>query len=123
MVHWKMLGRPDRAEPYFARVRKADPSQPVMLDFYREQYSTMGEPTKLVAILSDAQRRATTDADKLKLSLEIARVAQNDPQAGRCDRDRDRGFRGSGARPFGGREGRRTSCEAGRRCFSHIPNQ
>jgi tetratricopeptide (TPR) repeat protein len=81
MVHWKMLGRPDRAEPYFARVRKADPSQPVMLDFYREQYTTMGEPTKLVAILSDAQRRATTDTDKLKLSLEIARVAQNDPQA------------------------------------------
>ena len=81
MVHWKMLGRPDRAEPYFARVRKADPAQPVMLDFYREQYSAMGEPTKLVAILSDAQRRATTDVDKVRLSLEIARVAQNDPQA------------------------------------------
>jgi tetratricopeptide (TPR) repeat protein len=81
MVHWKMLGRPDRAEPYFARVRKADPAQPVMLDFYREQYSAMGEPTKLVAILSDAQRRAATDEDKVRLSLEIARVAQNDPQA------------------------------------------
>jgi tetratricopeptide (TPR) repeat protein len=81
MVQWKMLNRPDRAEPYFARVRKADPAQPVMLDFYREQYTAMGETLKLVAILSDAQRRATTDEEKLRLSLEIARVAQNDPQA------------------------------------------
>jgi tetratricopeptide (TPR) repeat protein len=81
MVQWKMLGRPDRAEPYFARVRKADPAQPVMLDFYREQYTTTGETLKLVAILSDAQRRTASDEEKLRLSLEIARVAQNDAQA------------------------------------------
>jgi golgin subfamily B member 1 len=81
MVQWKMLARPDRAEPYFARVRKADPAQPVMLDFYREQYTTTGETLKLVAILSDAQRRAASEDEKLRLSLEIARVAQNDAQA------------------------------------------
>jgi tetratricopeptide (TPR) repeat protein len=80
MVHWRMLKRPERAEPYFARVRKADPAQPVMLDFYRELYGASGETQKLLGALSDAQRRAQNDEDKLKLSLEIARLAQNDPQ-------------------------------------------
>ncbi|MFT3922722.1 MAG: tetratricopeptide repeat protein [Myxococcales bacterium] len=81
MVHWRMLKRADRAEPYFARLRKADAAQPVMLDFYREQYTASGETSKLLAVLSDAQRRLGSEQDKLRLSLEIARLAQNDSQA------------------------------------------
>ncbi|HEY6882058.1 MAG TPA: hypothetical protein VI299_28710, partial [Polyangiales bacterium] len=79
MVQWRMLQRPDRAEPYFARVRKADPGQPVMLDYYRERYSQSGESNKLLAVLSDAQRRADGEAHKARFALEIARIAKEDP--------------------------------------------
>ncbi len=79
MVQWRMLKRLDRAEPYFARVRKADPGQPVMLDYYRERYA--GESNKLLAVLSDAQRRAEGEAAKAKFGLEIARLAKDDPSS------------------------------------------
>lgn len=81
MVHWRMLQRHERAEPYFARLRKADPAQPVMLDFYRELYTSSGETGRLLSVLSDAQRRVNHEPDKVKLSLEIARIAQADPHA------------------------------------------
>ena len=61
--------------------RKGDPAQPVMLDFYRERYTASGESNKLLAVLSDAQRRAERDTDKAALALEIARLAQHDAQS------------------------------------------
>ncbi|HEX5657304.1 MAG TPA: hypothetical protein VFX59_08915, partial [Polyangiales bacterium] len=78
MVQWRMLKRADRAEPYFARVRKADPGQPVMLDYYRERHA--GEGNKLLAVLSDAQRRAD-EPGKARFALEIARIAKDDPSS------------------------------------------
>jgi golgin subfamily B member 1 len=78
MVQWRMLQRADRAEPYFARVRKADPGQPVMLDYYRERYGASGEANKLLAVLSDAQRRAEGEGEKARFGLEIARLAKDD---------------------------------------------
>jgi len=78
MLHWKMLGRAERAEAYFARARKSDPAQPLMLDFYRELYGSTGDTGKLVTVLTDAQRRVTSDVDKAALALEIARLAQDD---------------------------------------------
>jgi len=80
MVHWRMLKRAERAEPYFARLRRADPAQPVMLDFYREFYGASSDSAKLLAILADAQRRVSSDPERARLSLEIARIAQNEPQ-------------------------------------------
>ncbi|MDB4988017.1 MAG: domain protein putative component of TonB system, partial [Myxococcaceae bacterium] len=81
MVHWRMLERPDRAEPYFARVRKTDPAQPVMLDYYRERFTASGDSNKLLAVLSDAQRRVEGEAEKSRFALEIARLAKSDAQS------------------------------------------
>lgn len=81
MVQWRMLEAPDKAEPYFARLRKADPAQPAMLEFYREQLASEEESTQLLAVLGDAQRRAETPDEKVRLSLELAKVAQKIPSA------------------------------------------
>ncbi|MET0339843.1 MAG: tetratricopeptide repeat protein [Polyangiales bacterium] len=81
MVHWRTLERPDRAEPYFARVRKSDPAHAVMLEFYRTRYSEPSDLPKLLAVLSDAQRRVTDEGDKARIALEMARVAQREQGA------------------------------------------
>jgi tetratricopeptide (TPR) repeat protein len=76
MVHWRMRKKPDEAEPHFARLRKLDPAHPVVLEFYRERHVAPEEAERLLNVLSDAQRVATTDAKKLELAVEFARRAQ-----------------------------------------------
>lgn len=73
MVHWRIRNSPEEAEPYFARLRKTDPTNPGMLTFYRE-YLKQDDP-RLLTILSDAQRVAG-EGQKLTLALELARSAQ-----------------------------------------------
>ncbi|MCB9626668.1 MAG: tetratricopeptide repeat protein [Sandaracinaceae bacterium] len=73
MVHWRIRNSPEEAEPYFARLRKTDPTNPGMLTFYRE-YLKSDDP-RLLTILSDAQRVAG-EGQKLMLALELARSAQ-----------------------------------------------
>ena len=75
MVHWRFRESPDEAEPYFARLRKMDPSHPGMLDFYRS-YLEGKDEQRWVTILSDAQRGASGESQKLQTALELARVAQ-----------------------------------------------
>ncbi|MCC7537243.1 MAG: hypothetical protein IT379_13555, partial [Deltaproteobacteria bacterium] len=79
MVHWRMRGDLDDAEPYFARLRKSDPAHGVMLNFYRELCERTNDSPKLLGVLSDAQRAVTEPADKQRLAIEIARVAQSTP--------------------------------------------
>jgi hypothetical protein len=43
MVHWRMRGKPEAAEPWFERVRKLEPAHPGMLSFFREWCSARGE--------------------------------------------------------------------------------
>lgn len=80
MVHWRFRGKLDDAEPHFARLRKVDPAHPGMLDFYRE-YLTGGDGARRddqrwVTILTDAQRVATSEEQKLQLAIELAKAAQ-----------------------------------------------
>ena len=75
MVHWRFRQKPDEAEPYFARLRKVDPAHPGMLDFYREQLVGKDD-ARWVTILTDGQRVATTEEQKLQLAIELAKVAQ-----------------------------------------------
>ena len=56
MVHWRMRGRPEAAEPWFERLRKLEPAHPGMLSFFREWCAARGETARLAAILTDAQR-------------------------------------------------------------------
>lgn len=76
MVHYRMRGDAESAEPYFARLRKLDPRNGAMLNFY-ESYYEGGDPEgKLVSILSDAQRVVTDPEEKLALSIRLAEAAQ-----------------------------------------------
>lgn len=79
MVHWRMRGQPADAEPFFARLRKHDPAHPAMLDFYREYLTQTGDEAKLLAILGDAQRMSSDAGKKIRLALEVARAAMENP--------------------------------------------
>jgi len=76
MVHWRMRKTPEAAEPYFERVRRYDPTQGVMLSFFRELATLRDDSTKLVQILTDAQRASNDPAQKKELAGEIAKLAE-----------------------------------------------
>ncbi|HEY4160017.1 MAG TPA: hypothetical protein VGM29_18020, partial [Polyangiaceae bacterium] len=82
MLHWRKLERPQDAEPWFERVRKVDPTNEGMLSFYREYYATLQDDTRLIDVLSGAQR-AMPDGkkEKKKLASEIAKLAEGTANA------------------------------------------
>ena len=76
MVHWKMRGDLVSAEEYFGRLRKTNPTHAGMLNFYREYSAKGGDTTKLVQVLSDAQRAVKDQPEKIALSRELALAAE-----------------------------------------------
>ena len=80
MTHYRMRGRPDAAEPFFARLRRLDPAHPAMLDFYREHYAGSGRLEDWLIVLADAQRVATTDTQRAELALLAGRAALDKPE-------------------------------------------
>jgi tetratricopeptide (TPR) repeat protein len=84
MTHWRMRGQPDSAEPYFDRVRRADPTHAGMLAFFREHCTAKGDLTRLATILSDAQRVTDNPADKAALATEVARLAESQENAAKA---------------------------------------
>ncbi|MBX3249736.1 MAG: tetratricopeptide repeat protein [Myxococcales bacterium] len=85
MVHWRIRGRAEEAEPHFARLRKIEPAHPGMIDFYRDHLGTKaaaGGPEadearqRYLTVLSDAQRATDDPSTKLTLAVELAKLAQ-----------------------------------------------
>ena len=81
MVHWRMRGEPAAAEPYFDRVRRADPAHAGMLDFFRDFCGQKGDKPRLGTILSDAQRAMADGPDKRAIATEIAKLAESTENA------------------------------------------
>jgi tetratricopeptide (TPR) repeat protein len=81
MVHWRMREQPAAADPYFERVRKADPTHAGMLGFFREYLTEKGDKARLSAILSDAQRATPDGPEKRALATEIAVLAESQENA------------------------------------------
>ncbi|HEV3192694.1 MAG TPA: hypothetical protein VGY54_19435, partial [Polyangiaceae bacterium] len=81
MVHWRMRGRADAAEPWFDKLRKLEPANSVMLAFFREWCSARGETTRLVAILTEAQRATPAGPERSALAAEVARLAEEGANA------------------------------------------
>jgi golgin subfamily B member 1 len=81
MVHWRMRGKPAAAEPYFDRVRRADPAHAGMLSFFRELYTEKNDKPRLITILTDAQRASQDAQSKRALASEIARLAESQENA------------------------------------------
>ncbi|MFT3775594.1 MAG: tetratricopeptide repeat protein [Minicystis sp.] len=81
MVHWRMRGEPTAAEPYFDRVRRAEPTHAGMLNFFREHCAQKGDKARLATILSDAQRAMPDGAEKRAVATEIAKLAESSENA------------------------------------------
>ena len=82
MLHWRKLSRPQDAEPWFERIRKVEPTNEGMLNFYREYYGSLEDDTRLIEVLQGAQR-SVPDASKERknLSSEIAKLAEGTANA------------------------------------------
>jgi tetratricopeptide (TPR) repeat protein len=81
MVHWRMRGRPDAAEPWFDKLRKLEPANGGMLSFFREWCSTRGDTTRLMGILVEAQRSLPEGRERAAVGGEIARLAEEGANA------------------------------------------
>ncbi len=81
MINWRMRNKPEAAEPYFERLRKAEPAHPGMLGFFRDWCGKRGESTRLVQILSDAQRAMPEGPERGQVSAEIAGLAEDGANA------------------------------------------
>ncbi|MCL2725127.1 MAG: tetratricopeptide repeat protein [Polyangiaceae bacterium] len=72
MVHWRMRGRPDDAEPYFERLRKVAPAHPGVLAFFREWCRDKGATQRLIEILTDAERALPEGDERTHVAAEIS---------------------------------------------------
>lgn len=81
MVHWRMRGRPDAAEPWFERLRKLEPAHPGMLGFFREWCANRGEAQRLATVLTEAQRSMPDSPERTALGTEIAKLAEEGANA------------------------------------------
>jgi len=82
MLHWRKLTRPQDAEPWFERIRKVEPNNEGMLNFYREYYGSLQDDTRLIDVLQSAQRSVPDGSqDRKKLASEIAKLAEGTANA------------------------------------------
>ncbi|MGH7283260.1 MAG: tetratricopeptide repeat protein, partial [Polyangiaceae bacterium] len=84
MVQWKMRRRPDAALPYFERLRRFEPAQPGMLEFFRTWCAENNEPDRLVQVLTDAQRVTPDSVAKAELGAELAHLAEEGENAAKA---------------------------------------
>ena len=81
MLHWKKRDRIEDAEPWFERVRRLDPAQPLMLGFFREYAALVGDEARLMDVLTGAQRVMKEGPEKTQLGSELARLAEGQKNA------------------------------------------
>ncbi|MEZ4256322.1 MAG: hypothetical protein R3A78_11545 [Polyangiales bacterium] len=83
MVHWRIRGDVAAAEPYFARLRRLEPSHPSVVEFYRGAFFERGEEReRYLAALLDAVRGESDPARRLELSVDLAEATQDVHGAG-----------------------------------------
>ncbi len=75
MLLWKKRGDVVGAEAWFERLRKLDPANQGMLDYFRERFSSEDDAPRLLQVLSGAQRLMPSGPEKQALTAEIARLA------------------------------------------------
>ncbi len=81
MVHWKMRSKSDVAEPYFDKLRKAEPAHPGMLAFFRETLTARNDHAKLSQVLTDAQRALPDGLARSQIAAEIAKLSEEGANA------------------------------------------
>ena len=82
MLYWKKLGSARAAEPWFARIAKAQPANEAMLGFYREYCAALGDDARLMDVLQTAQRSLKAGSkEKAALNVELGRLAEGQANA------------------------------------------
>ncbi|HYJ10216.1 MAG TPA: tetratricopeptide repeat protein, partial [Polyangiaceae bacterium] len=82
MLHWKKLGNPQDAEPWFERIRRVEPANPGMLSFFREYYASLNDDTRLMDVLQAAARALPEGSrERTSLSAQLGRMAEGQENA------------------------------------------
>ncbi|MBL8718308.1 MAG: tetratricopeptide repeat protein [Myxococcales bacterium] len=84
MINWRMRNRPEAAEPYFEKMRRAEPAHPAMLSFFRDYLPPKNEVGRLVQILTDAQRAMPEGPERQTLGTELAKLSEETQGAGKA---------------------------------------
>jgi golgin subfamily B member 1 len=84
MVHWKMRGKPEAAEPHFEKLRKYEPAHPGMLAFFREWAKEKGAIGRLQTVLSDAQRTLPDGPERRAIAAELAQLSEDGANAAKA---------------------------------------
>ena len=74
------LNQQDMAEPFFRRVRKLDPSNREMVEFYRAYHTARNELPQLLAVLAQAQKTESDVDRRVAMGIEMARAAEQRAQ-------------------------------------------
>ncbi len=84
-LYWHKLNNFEQADEYYKRVRKVDAAQAEMLDFYRAFHGGRGgkpsadDGSKLLQILTQAQKVEHDAGRRLSLGIEMAQIAEATP--------------------------------------------
>jgi golgin subfamily B member 1 len=81
VLMWKRLSQADAAEVVFRRVRKVDPANREMVEFYREFYSSKNDQAHLLSVLAQAQKSESDVDRRVAMGIEMARAAEARPQS------------------------------------------
>ncbi|HVV49002.1 MAG TPA: tetratricopeptide repeat protein, partial [Polyangia bacterium] len=79
-LFWKRLNQQEIAEPFFRRVRKLDPSNREMVEFYRAYHTARNETAQLMGVLAQAQKTESDVERRVAMGIEMARAAEGRSQ-------------------------------------------
>ncbi len=80
MLHWKMRGSAEDAEPWFARIAAIEPAHDGVLNFYREYKESLNDDAGLVQVL-EAALLALPAGDERAEGLKVEISERQDDQA------------------------------------------
>lgn len=75
LLYWRKLNQPSDAEPWFERVRKLEPGNSAVLDFFTDFLQKTGDDTRLQAILQSAEK-VLSGKEKRTISQQIAALKE-----------------------------------------------
>jgi golgin subfamily B member 1 len=79
-LFWNRLNQQDMGESFFRRVRKLDPSNREMVEFYRAYHTARNELPQLLAVLAQAQKGEADIDRRVAMGIEMARAAEQRSQ-------------------------------------------
>jgi tetratricopeptide (TPR) repeat protein len=80
-VTWRKLDNLDQAELYFRRIRKAEPTHPALMEFYRDYHTRRGEIPQLLALFAQTQKAEADPEKRIRIGIEMAELAEQRPQS------------------------------------------